>query len=158
MSKSYGLGTGWISPGAASRCRSGGFPLRFSPFDALPRIVAPDSHLVRTAIPNMPRGQVLTNGQPRRFPLQSDRSLSLFCRIYFKEQYRKALWPQCRSRVNPLSAYSTQGRLLCTQLSARLRAVLHRIAGLTLFRTLPRVPSVWISAKHIEQASTAAGS
>jgi hypothetical protein len=28
LSKSYGLGTGWISPVAASRCRSGGFPLK----------------------------------------------------------------------------------------------------------------------------------
>ena len=50
--KSYGLGTGWISPQHTSRRRSGGFP--FSAAPRCYRYAIPDCHLVRTAIPPAP--------------------------------------------------------------------------------------------------------
>lgn len=77
LSKSYGLGTGWISPAATSRCRSRRFPFKAA-FDALPTSL-PDCHLVRTAILLLSRGQVLPE-QPRCFPPQSHRLLASFAK------------------------------------------------------------------------------
>ena len=52
QSKSYGLGTGWISPEHTSRCRWRRFPFQHS--GAASPSALPDCHLVRTAILFLP--------------------------------------------------------------------------------------------------------
>jgi hypothetical protein len=90
------------------------FPFKAS-FDALPTSL-PDCHLVRTAIPFLPRGQVLPD-QPRCFPPQSNRLLASFAENISRGN-SAGRCGRTAGRLGPLSADSTQGRLLCTQHTA----------------------------------------
>ena len=73
----------------------------------------PDCHLVRTAILCLPRARDPVPGQPRCFPQQSNRLLASFA-VSISRANAPLAWPWQR-RVIPLSAFTTQGRLHCTQ-------------------------------------------
>lgn len=104
------LWSGWLSPRPASRCRSGGSPLRAVPRRC--RRAVPDCHLVRTVIPTLPRC-----GQPRRFPPQSNRLLASFAAPVSRSD-RPIPRPRGLGCVLR-SVDATQGRLLRAQRSRR---------------------------------------
>ena len=135
--QSCGLRSGRFSPRSASRCRSGGSPLRT--VSCRRRHTIPDCHLVRTVIPTLPR-----KGQPRRFPPQSNRLLASFAATVSRSD-RPIPWPGdlvvFSDSLPPLkagySAHSARGP----------RPPTHRNAGSSPAPYPGRLPT-WEYARH----------
>ena len=83
--------------------------------------------------------------QPRCFPLQSVRFVSLFCRQDFREQ-RAAIAPAGTKRPDLSSVIPTQGRLRLHTALRHPQAPMHRIAGFS---------SVSYTARKYHAGSTA---
>ena len=95
-SKSYGLGTGWISPEHTPRCRWRRFPFQHSGA-ALPSTL-PDCHLVRTAILFLPGEDSLGD-----FHHSPTASLASFAKRVSPGNHSAALAgaAECRSLIHP---------------------------------------------------------
>ena len=147
--KSYGLGTGWFSPRCTPRCRWGRFPFQHRG-TASPSAL-PDCHLVRTAIPLPPHDE-----QPRCFPLQSVRFVSLFCRHGFKEQGTASRSGRNRDGLASHPPYPRKAGYVCTQRYGRKADAPHYRFPICFVRG-PKIPQ-WEYVRAQEQVSTETGS
>ena len=147
--KSYGLGTGRISPRHTSRCRWRRFPLRCR--GAASPVRATRSPLSPHCNPFSAR-----SGQPRCFPPQSSRLFSLFCKPGFRGRSNGPSGQRAPPVVPP-STRLTQGRLrLHTALRPR-RTDAPRCRFNQLLRTRAGIPR-WEYVRAQEQVSTETGS